>query len=83
MGLLGTVQHLIADCTVLIMLWLQKLQPFFPPLEPLQSLNLRAALYRSLNELKKNGVLGRESVLRKTMLDECKGDKFYEILVMF
>ncbi|KAJ5059561.1 HAUS augmin-like complex subunit 6 N-terminus-domain-containing protein [Bipolaris maydis] len=61
----------------------QKLQPFFPPLEPLQSLNLRAALFRCLNELKKNGVLGRESVLRKTMLDECKGDKFYEILAIF
>ncbi|OCK73968.1 hypothetical protein K432DRAFT_430290 [Lepidopterella palustris CBS 459.81] len=60
-----------------------KLQPFFPPLEPLQSLNLRAALYRCLNELKKNGVLGRESVLRKTMLDECKGDKFMEILALF
>jgi hypothetical protein len=60
----------------------QKLQPFFPPLEPLQSLNLRAALYRCLNELKKNGELGRESVLRKTMLDECKGDKFYEILAL-
>lgn len=61
----------------------QKLQPFFPPLEPLQSLNLRAALYRSLNELKKNGLLGRDSVLRKTMLDECKGEKFYEILAIF
>ncbi|KAF2877667.1 HAUS augmin-like complex subunit 6 N-terminus-domain-containing protein [Massariosphaeria phaeospora] len=61
----------------------QKLQPFFPPLEPLQSLNLRAALYRSLGELKKNGVLGRESVLRKTMLDECKGDKFFEALALF
>ncbi|OCL03199.1 hypothetical protein AOQ84DRAFT_157239 [Glonium stellatum] len=60
-----------------------KLQPFFPPLEPLQSLNLRAALYRSLNELKKNGVFGRDCVLRKTMLDECKGDKFMEILVLF
>ncbi|KAF2705709.1 hypothetical protein K504DRAFT_460412 [Pleomassaria siparia CBS 279.74] len=61
----------------------QKLQPFFPPLEPLQSLNLRAALYRYLNELKKNGLLGRESVLRKTMLDECKGDKFFEVLAFF
>ncbi|KAF2475832.1 uncharacterized protein BDR25DRAFT_331561 [Lindgomyces ingoldianus] len=61
----------------------QKLQPFFPPLEPLQSLNLRAALYRCLNELKKIGILGRESVLRKTMLDECKGEKFYEILALF
>jgi hypothetical protein len=61
----------------------QKLQPFFPPLEPLQSLNLRAALFRMLSELKKSGVLGRETVLRKTMLDECKGDKFTEVLVIF
>jgi len=36
-----------------------------------------------MNELKKNGVLGRESVLRKTMLDECKGDKFYEVIAIF
>ncbi|KAF2091959.1 hypothetical protein K490DRAFT_61407 [Saccharata proteae CBS 121410] len=61
----------------------EKLQPFFPPLEPLQSINLRAALYRSLEKLKKNGVLGRETVLRKSMLDECKGDKLTEILVIF
>ena len=61
----------------------QKLQPFFPPLEPLQSLNLRAALYRALDTLKKNGVLGRDITLRKTMLDECKGEKFEEVLVVF
>ena len=61
----------------------EKLQPFFPPLEPLQSINLRAALYRCLDGLKKNGVLGRETVLRKTMLDECSGDKFWEICVAF
>lgn len=62
---------------------IQKLQPFFPPLEPLQSINLRAALFRCLNDLKKNGVLGREAILRKTMLDECKGEKFEELLVTF
>ncbi|KAF9734559.1 hypothetical protein PMIN04_006746 [Paraphaeosphaeria minitans] len=61
----------------------QKLQPFFPPLEPLQSRNLRIALHRSLDALKKHGILGREAVLRKTMLDECKGEKFYEILSSF
>ncbi|KAH0284252.1 hypothetical protein KCU62_g8431, partial [Aureobasidium sp. EXF-3399] len=61
----------------------EKLQPFFPPLEPIQSLNLRAALFRCLNELKKNDVLGREATLRKTMLDDCKGDKFEEILLLF
>ncbi|KAF2673493.1 hypothetical protein BT63DRAFT_158370 [Microthyrium microscopicum] len=60
-----------------------KLQPFFPPLEPLQSLNLRSALYRLLNDVKKNGLLGRETVLRKTMLDDCRGDKFLEVLVVF
>ncbi|KAI9839193.1 MAG: hypothetical protein M1819_003186 [Sarea resinae] len=60
-----------------------KLKPFFPPLEPLQSLNLRAALFRCLNELKKDGVLGRDTVLRKTMLDECKGDRFEEVLAVF
>ncbi|SLM40787.1 HAUS augmin-like complex subunit 6, N-terminal [Lasallia pustulata] len=60
-----------------------KPQPFFPPLEPLQSLNLRAALYRALDALKKTGVLSREITLRKTMLDECKGGKFEEVLVAF
>ncbi|KAK4498976.1 hypothetical protein PRZ48_009487 [Zasmidium cellare] len=60
-----------------------KLQPFFPPLEPLQSINLRAALYRCLNELKKNGVLGRETVLRKSMLDDCQGEKFFELCLSF
>ncbi|ODH26064.1 hypothetical protein ACO22_04843 [Paracoccidioides brasiliensis] len=60
-----------------------KLRPFFPPLEPLQSVNLRAALFRALSDVKKNGVLGREAILRKTMLDECKGKKFEEALCMF
>ncbi len=61
----------------------KKLRPFFPPLAPLQSLNLRAALYRGLTELKKNGTLGKEAVLRKTMLDECKGEKFEEVIRVF
>lgn len=60
-----------------------KLQPFFPPLEPLQSINLRAALYRCLDGLKKGGVLGRETVLRKSMLDDCQGDKFWELCLSF
>jgi hypothetical protein len=46
-------------------------------------LNLRAALYRALTELKKNGVLSKEIVLRKTMLDECKGEKFEEVISAF
>ncbi|KAL5051584.1 hypothetical protein BDW71DRAFT_214310 [Aspergillus fruticulosus] len=60
-----------------------KLHPFFPPLEPLQSVNLRAALFRVLSDLKKNGDLGRETILRKSMLDDCKGEKFDELLAFF
>ncbi|KAL6246330.1 hypothetical protein RBB50_006566 [Rhinocladiella similis] len=61
----------------------EKLRPHFPPSTPKDSLNLRAALYRSLTELKKNAVLPRETVLRRTMLDECKGEKFEELLASF
>ncbi|KFZ03790.1 hypothetical protein V502_10655, partial [Pseudogymnoascus sp. VKM F-4520 (FW-2644)] len=61
----------------------EKLQPFFPPLEPLQSLNLRTALLRCLDQAKKNGTLGRDAVLRKTMLDECKGERLEEVLSVF
>ncbi|KAL4863727.1 hypothetical protein BDV12DRAFT_22582 [Aspergillus spectabilis] len=60
-----------------------KLRPFFPPLESLQSVNLRAALFRVLADLKKNGDLGRETILRKSMLDDCKGEKFDELLAAF
>ncbi|KAL2848798.1 HAUS augmin-like complex subunit 6 N-terminus-domain-containing protein [Aspergillus pseudoustus] len=60
-----------------------KLRPFFPPLEPLQSVNLRAALFRVLSDVKKNGNLGRETILRKSMLDDCKGEKFDELLAVF
>ncbi|RHZ51399.1 hypothetical protein CDV55_100330 [Aspergillus turcosus] len=60
-----------------------KLRPFYPPLEPLQSVNLRAALSRVLSDLKKNGDLGRETIFRKSMLDDCKGDKVDELLAVF
>ncbi|KEF59199.1 uncharacterized protein A1O9_04043 [Exophiala aquamarina CBS 119918] len=61
----------------------QVLSPNFPPKTPIQSLSLRAALFKTLSELKKNGRLPRESILRKTMLDECKGDKFEDLLSAF
>ncbi|KAI4269728.1 MAG: hypothetical protein LQ337_007110 [Flavoplaca oasis] len=60
-----------------------KLQPFFPPYESLRSLNLRAALFRCLNDLKKEGFLGKEIVIRKTMFDDCRGDKFGELISSF
>ncbi|AEO66561.1 uncharacterized protein THITE_2114710 [Thermothielavioides terrestris NRRL 8126] len=59
-----------------------KLQPFFPPLDHVQSLNLRAALLRALEQAKKSGVLGRDAVVRKTMLDECKGERLEEVLAV-
>jgi hypothetical protein len=60
-----------------------KLQPFFPPQSQLQSQNLRAALLRVLTELKKTGMLRQDVVLRKTTFDECKGDKFEELISQF
>ncbi|KAK1845055.1 hypothetical protein CCHR01_12321 [Colletotrichum chrysophilum] len=60
-----------------------KLQPFFPPRDHVQSLNLRAALLRSLEQAKKTGVLGRDAVVRKTMLDECRGERLEEVLAVF
>ena len=50
---------------------------------PLQSLNLRAALFRCLNELKKNGVLGKDVIVRKTFFDDCKGDRIQDLLISF
>lgn len=50
---------------------------------PLQSLNLRAALFRCLTELKKNGVLGKEVIVRKTFFEDCKGERIQELLVSF
>lgn len=50
---------------------------------PLQSLNLRAAIFRCLNELKKSEVLGKGVIIRKTMFDDCKGEKLQELLASF
>lgn len=60
-----------------------KLRPFYPPADQVQSINLRAALVRSLEAAKKNGVLGRDVVIRKTVLDECKGERLEEVLAVF
>ncbi|KAI1755256.1 HAUS augmin-like complex subunit 6 N-terminus-domain-containing protein [Xylaria castorea] len=60
-----------------------KLRPFYPPADQVQSINLRAALVRSLEVVKKNGVLGRDVIIRKTMLDECKGERLMEALAVF
>ncbi|RGP76411.1 hypothetical protein FLONG3_5296 [Fusarium longipes] len=61
----------------------KKLKPFFPPQDQTQSVNLRAALLRSLEAAKKNGVLGRDAVVRKTMLDECRGERLEDVLAAF
>ncbi|KAI1150840.1 HAUS augmin-like complex subunit 6 N-terminus-domain-containing protein [Nemania diffusa] len=60
-----------------------KLRPFYPPTDQVQSINLRAALVRGLEVAKKNGVLGRDVLIRKTMLDECKGERLEEVLAVF
>lgn len=59
------------------------MQPYFPPADQAQSVNLRAALLRSLEQAKKNGTLGRDAIIRKTMLDECRGERLEEVLAVF
>ncbi|KAH6971565.1 HAUS augmin-like complex subunit 6 N-terminus-domain-containing protein [Ilyonectria sp. MPI-CAGE-AT-0026] len=61
----------------------KKMKPFFPPNDQVQSVNLRAALLRALEQAKKNGALGRDAIVRKTMLDECKGERLEEVLAAF
>jgi hypothetical protein len=61
----------------------QDLQPYFPAHDQKQSLDLRTNLLRSLEQIKKDGVLGRDVILRKTMLDECKGERLEEVLAVF
>ncbi|KAL8986583.1 MAG: hypothetical protein Q9177_004140 [Variospora cf. flavescens] len=60
-----------------------KLQPFFPPYDALRSINLRAALFRCLNDLRKDGILAKDIIIRKTMFDECRGQKFEDLLASF
>ncbi|KAI0593644.1 HAUS augmin-like complex subunit 6 N-terminus-domain-containing protein [Biscogniauxia sp. FL1348] len=60
-----------------------KLRPFYPPVDQVQSINLRAALLRCLEQAKKNGILGRDVLIRKTMLDECRGERLEEVLAVF
>ncbi|KAI4176682.1 MAG: hypothetical protein LQ346_007847 [Caloplaca aetnensis] len=60
-----------------------KLQPFFPAYDALRSINLRAALFRCLNDLKKDGVLGKDITIRKSMFDDCGGERFEELLASF
>ncbi|KAL5596709.1 hypothetical protein BROUX41_006599 [Berkeleyomyces rouxiae] len=60
-----------------------KLQSLFPPTDQAHSLALRAALLRCLEQAKKTGALGREILLRKTMLDDCKGERLEEVLAVF
>ena len=50
---------------------------------PLQSLNLRATLFRCLSELKKNGTLAKDVIVRKAFFDDCKGERIQELLVSF
>ena len=49
----------------------------------MQSVNLRSALLRGLETAKRNGALGRDSIIRKTMLDECKGERLEDVLACF
>ncbi|KOS20480.1 hypothetical protein ESCO_005307 [Escovopsis weberi] len=60
-----------------------KLRPFFPPQDPEQSVELRNALFKSLERAKKMGALSRDALVRKSALEDCKADRLEEILASF
>ncbi|KAJ6258458.1 hypothetical protein Dda_6499 [Drechslerella dactyloides] len=53
----------------------------WPIYEPAQSKNFRAAVINWLNDLKKAGVLHNAVIIRKSMFDECQGDRYEELLL--
>lgn len=55
----------------------------FPPKTPLHSLTLRSGFYKILTDMKRTAILPKSITLRKTMFDECKGEKFDEVLAAF
>lgn len=61
----------------------KRLQSLFPARDVAQSVKLRAAYLVALTELKRTGVLSRDCILRKSVFDECKGDRFEELLFTF
>lgn len=72
-----------AEAGVLIRTAMQMFEGLYPPTGSLQSTKLRNGFVASLTELKRNGSLGSEFALRKSLFDDCKGEKFEELLFLF
>ncbi|KAK6337726.1 hypothetical protein TWF696_001206 [Orbilia brochopaga] len=53
----------------------------WPIYEPAQSKNFRAVVINWLNDLKKVGILHNAVIIRKSMFDECQGDRYEELLL--
>ncbi|CCX09727.1 Similar to hypothetical protein [Tuber melanosporum Mel28]; acc. no. XP_002838637 [Pyronema omphalodes CBS 100304] len=59
---------------------IQKLAPLFPCYEPAQSRELRNAVFKWLEDLKKSSKLGGV-LIRRTTLDDCCGQRYEELLL--
>ncbi|KAK6509898.1 hypothetical protein TWF481_004626 [Arthrobotrys musiformis] len=53
----------------------------WPIYEPTQSKNFRAAVVNWLGDLKKTGALHNAIIIRKSMFDECQGERYEELLL--
>ncbi|KAK6531618.1 hypothetical protein TWF694_002798 [Orbilia ellipsospora] len=53
----------------------------WPIYEPAQSKIFRAAAINWLNDLKKTGALHNTAIIRKSMFDECHGERYEELLL--
>lgn len=59
----------------------QRLDTCWPIFEPAQSRELRNVIFKWLSDLKKNGQLGGNVLVRRTLLDDCSGDRYEELLL--
>jgi len=49
--------------------------------EPAQSKNVRAIVVAWLSDLKRTGALQGSAILRKTLFDDCQGERYEELML--
>lgn len=49
--------------------------------EPAQSKNVRAIVVAWLSDLKRTGALQGNAILRKTLFDDCQGERYEELML--
>lgn len=59
----------------------KRLEGCWPIYEPVQSRELRNIVFKWLTDLKKSGQMGGNILVRRTLLDDCSGERYEELLL--